>query len=184
MSKEVVLFHIRDYRGATVEDLDIRPAISINPLMGIQDALEIAFENEFTYLPVIHEENKRLLGILNVEDLKKDSSKVSRSFLKPIVKNYMFWFHRIAKERYEKEHDANSTTTSTTTSATTVKTKMLKPRNKKYNVITPLTPLEELAAFFNKGVYFAIITNAEENFVYGVATPEDLIKYENSRPKL
>lgn len=182
MSKGVVLFHIRDYRGATVEDLDIRPAISIHPLMGIQEAVEIAFENEFTYLPVIHEENKRLLGILNVEDLRNDTSKISRSFLKPIVKNYMFWFHQLSKAKYEQEHESAST--STTKPETKLKTKMLKPRGKRYDVITPLTPLEDLAAFFNKGVYFAIITNENENFVYGVATPEDLIKYENSRPKL
>lgn len=173
-----ILFSSRDYRGATVEDLDIRPAISINPTTTLDHALELAYEHQFTYLPVIHEENKRLLGILNVEQLTKNPEALGRSFLKPLVFNYMLWFHQSSRKAYEQEHkEKNLQPTSTTT-------KMLKPKGKRYDVITPLTPLEKLADFFNRGVYFAIITNEQENFVYGVATPEDLSKYENSRPKL
>lgn len=169
------LFHTRDYRGATVEDLDIKPALSINPTTTLDEAVEIAFENEFTNLPVIHEDNKKLLGILNVESLKNEKSK----FLKPIVKNYMLWFHQKAREKYEsEEREGNKTTTSL---STTIRTPT---KGRKYAVITPLTPLEELSKFFNGGNYFAIVTNDVGTFVYGVATPEDLVKYENSRPRL
>ncbi|SGZ49605.1 CIC11C00000002953 [Sungouiella intermedia] len=173
------LFHIIDYRGATVEDLDIRPAISINPSTALQRAIEVSFENEFTYLPVIHETNKRLLGVLNVEEFKVDPLKASKSCLKPITKNYMHWFNQKARAKYEQE--------STSKNTTPLNLKILKPKTsngKKFEVLTPLTPLEGLAQFFNTGNYFAIITNGDGNLVYGVVTPEDLIKYENSRPRL
>ena len=59
-----------------------------------------------------------------------------------------------------------------------------KSKGKHFDIITPDTPLEKLADFFNSGVYFAIITNGEGTIVYGVATPEDLEKFERARPKL
>ncbi|EGV64880.1 hypothetical protein CANTEDRAFT_103408 [Yamadazyma tenuis ATCC 10573] len=172
------LFHTRDYRGATVEDLDIKPAISVNPITDLSVALEIAYENEFTYLPVIHESNKKLLGVLNVGELRRHPQKVTNSFLKPVVKNYMIWFHQKAREKYDSEEHTNISSSSTTT--------IQKPtsKGKKFQVLTPWSPLEDLATFFNSGMYFAIITNDHSNFVYGVATPEDLTRYENSRPRL
>lgn len=174
------LFHIVDYRGATVEDLDIRPAISINPSTLLERAIEVSFENEFTYLPVIHETNKRLLGVLNVEVFKADPLKITKSFLKPITKNYMHWFSQKARSNYEQESENAKGTTP-------LHLKILKPRSsqgKRFDVLTPLTPLEKLGEFFNTGNYFAIITNGDGNLVYGVVTPEDLIKYEHSRPRL
>lgn len=174
------LFHTVDYRGATIEDLDIRPAISINPSTPLQKAFQVAFENEFSFLPVIHETNKRLLGVLNVEALQQSPDKLRNSFLKPVTVNYMLWFSQKARERYEK-------TSVQAPSSTQLNSKILKPRpsgGKHYEVLTPLTPLERLAKFFNSGNYFAIITNGEGNLVYGVVTPQDLLKYEHSRPRL
>ncbi|EEQ41701.1 putative cystathionine beta-synthase [Clavispora lusitaniae] len=163
------LFHTVDYRGATVEDLDIRPAISINPGTSIDRAIHVAFENEFSFLPVIHEAHKTLLGVLNVEEAK-------RAPPKDITKNHMLWFSQRARSNYEKE--------SKTHEKTPVNSKIFRPSSRKYHVLTPLTSLEELAAFFNDGNYFAIITNGDGNLVYGVVTPEDLLKYEHSRPRL
>lgn len=181
MSKAPSLFAIRDYRGATVEDLDIKPAISINPTTHLNEALEIAYENEFTYLPVIHESNKKLLGIFNVEDLKTSHDQNNRTRLAPLVKNHMLWFKQTSKANYEKEHQEPQKL-----NKTALNTTILKPQSKgkSFDVITPMTPLENLAKFFSDGVYFAIITNDEGTLVYGVATPEDLTRYENSRPRL
>lgn len=178
MSDNLVLFRLRDYRGATVEDLDFKPAISVNPLTSINEALEIAFENEFTYLPVIDENNRKLLGVLNVDDIK---SQHERSFLKPVVKNYMYWFHQKSRENYEKR-----TQNSPQIKKTSINTSIKRPgsKAKRFDIITPMTPLEELASFFNEGYYFAIVTNGAGSIVYGVLTPEDLRKYENSRPRL
>lgn len=179
-----ILFHIRDYRGATVEDLDIKPAKSINPTTHISVAIEIAFEHEFTYLPVIHESNKKLLGVINVEDLRQNPKKAHSSFLKPIVKNYMIWFNQKARENYEKEKLTSDQNQEQQQQQTHINATIKKPQGKSFSIITPWTPLEELSKFFNTGIYFAIITNDEGTFVYGVATPEDLIRYENSRPRL
>lgn len=177
------MFKQRDYRGATVEDLDIKPAISINPSTLLDDALEVSFEHEFSYLPVIHESNKKLLGIFEVDNVKRDNELRSRAFLKPVVSNYMLWFNQKAREKYvSKAVPQESAKTRKTAPHSTI----VKPHTsgKTFHVITPDTPLEQLAAFFNTGVYFAIITNGEGTIVYGVATPEDLEKFEKARPNL
>lgn len=183
MSSTPVLFHTRDYRGATIEDLDIPPAISINPTTPLEVAIEISYENEFTYLPVIHEFNRKLLGILNVGTLRSSPSQLKKTSLTPIAKNYMLWFHHKARQSYEKESQQRGTKTSKTVLKASIK-RPTGASGRKYDVLTPLTPLEDLALFFNRGIYFAIITNSEGTLVYGVATPEDLTKYENSRPRL
>lgn len=172
------LFHILDYRGATIEDLDIRPAISISPLTSLRKAFQVAFENEFTFLPVILNVNKRLLGVLNVLEINPAELKSPDS----VVKDHMLWFSQNAKEKY-----AQYVQLLKTSEATPLNTKIFKPkptRGKQYEVLTPLSPLEDLAKFFNSGNYFAIITTGEGNLVYGVVTPEDLSKYEKSRPRL
>lgn len=173
-----LLFHVTDYRGATVEDLDIRPAISVNPSTPLNRAFEVAFENEFTFLPVIHEKNKRLLGVVKLMD-QKPVTNDSKS-KETLTIEHMHWFSQKAKEKYLKEgHQADV--------KTPLNSKILKPRSsggQNYRVLTPMTPLEDLGKFFNSGNYFAIITNGEGNLVYGVVTPEDLGKYEHSRPRL
>lgn len=179
----VTTFARTDYRGATIEDLDIKPAISINPTTHLLEALEISYENEFTYLPVIHEESRKLLGVLNVEEIKKSLETYKKSTLKPEVRYFMLWFHQGVREKYERA----SSTRSTTPEKTPINSTIMKPGSssgKRYQILTPLTSLEDLATFFNSGEFFAIVTNPEGNFVYGVATPDDLKKYEKSRPKL
>ncbi|KAK6199914.1 uncharacterized protein RJT21DRAFT_37635 [Scheffersomyces amazonensis] len=179
-TKDSNIFQVRDYRGATIEDLDVRPAISINPTTSIDEAIEISYEYEFDFLPVIHEANRKLLGVLNVKELIENAEKIRKSPLKPITRNYMLWFHQKARQNYDQEHEEDISPKKTPVYST-----IYKPGgSKKYSVLTPITPLEELAAFFNSGNYFAIITNGRGDFVYGVATPEDLKKFESSRPKL
>ncbi|KAI5950526.1 hypothetical protein CANMA_005186 [Candida margitis] len=185
------IFTTQDYRGATIEDLNIPLAISTNPTSSIYDAIEIGYEYEFTYLPVIHELNKRLLGVVNLEQFKANSpssdSPSADSLKEPIVFNYMLWFNPSTKRKYEQvilQKNPKGGNGTNGVGNTTPKTKILKPRGKRYSVLTPYSPLEDLASFFNRGNYFAIITNDSGNFVYGVVTPQDLSKYEQSRPKL
>lgn len=176
---ETTMFTNRDYRGATVEDLDIKPAISINPMTNIYDALEISYENEFTYLPVIDERNKKLLGVLNVEHLRNNPDLIKSNDLEPIVQTFMFWFNKNARRKYLADKNHKQTTP--------LNTKIVKPvgaSSSEYTILSPFSPLEDLAAFFNSGNYFAIITETNGNFVYGVATPDDLRRYEKARPKL
>ncbi|KAI5952341.1 hypothetical protein KGF54_003207 [Candida jiufengensis] len=169
------IFKTRDYRGATIEDLDLPPAISINPSTSIKDAIQIGFEYDFTFLPIIHEINKKLLGVLNLDEIN-NNSKINGN---EKVMKYMYWFNKSTQRKYQNNKEP-------TTNSTSLKTTILKPNTgKRYSVLTPFSPLEDLASFFNRdNNYFAIITNDEGTFVYGIATPEDLIKYEKSRPKL
>ncbi|CAN3371425.1 hypothetical protein DIURU_005103 [Diutina rugosa] len=161
---------MKDYRGATIEDLDIKPAISVNPQTTILQALETAYEGEFTFLPVIHEANKKLLGVLNVDEVEPKKGE--------LVKNHMMWFSQAAKRAYEQQQQPQAKTPRNTKIITP------QPSSKTYTVLTPGTPLEELDAFFAQGNPFAIITEAGGKFVYGVATLEDLQLYEKSRPLL
>ncbi|RCK67489.1 hypothetical protein Cantr_02847 [Candida viswanathii] len=179
MSATPISFATRDYRGATVEDLNMAQAISINPSTSLYDALAVGYEYDFTFLPVIDEETKRLLGVINVEDMRNAENQVKNSFLAPVVRNYMVWFNQTAKKKYESRMRQGATSTQTSKTS-----KILKPRGKRYEVLTPYSPLEQLAKFFNQGNYFAIITGGDGDFVYGVVTPEDLKKYEQARPKL
>ncbi|EDK44268.1 conserved hypothetical protein [Lodderomyces elongisporus NRRL YB-4239] len=193
MTTTPILFHTQDYRGATIEDLNIPQALSVNPSTSIYGAIELGFENEFTYLPVIHELNKRLLGVINLEQFKQGTAQINHAKQEPTVFDYMIWFNQNTKRKYETEIRNNKNIQNGTgegkgkgkiLETTSPKTKILKPKGKRYSVLTPFSPLEDLAGFFNRGNYFAIVTNDLGNFVYGVVTPQDLMKYEQSRPKL
>lgn len=83
----------RDFRGATVEDLDPPPALCIYPDMTIGSALEISFEHSFSYLPVLNRQ-RRLLGYLTAEQLEK--SDISATSL---VKEHYNRF-RTSKKRF------------------------------------------------------------------------------------
>lgn len=55
---------------ATVEDLDLLPALSIHPSTKLSDALDMSYERSYSYLPVISIKDKRLLGYLTAEELQ------------------------------------------------------------------------------------------------------------------
>jgi hypothetical protein len=61
-------------------------------------------------------------------------------------------------------------------------------RGRKYTVITPATPLEDLERFFDGGMSagqtqdFAVVTDPERKFVLGVATKADLEEFVKRRP--
>lgn len=61
--------------------------------------------------------------------------------------------------------------------------RFLKPEKsgRKYQKITPNTPLQDLESFL-KNEQFAIVTDEQSRFVLGVATQEDLDKYNQHRP--
>lgn len=59
---------------ATVEDLDLLPALTIYPSTPLVQALELSYEHEYSYLPVVSTQSKRLLGYLTAEQLRKATS--------------------------------------------------------------------------------------------------------------
>ncbi|KAL2020722.1 hypothetical protein VTK56DRAFT_8022 [Thermocarpiscus australiensis] len=58
------------YRGATVEDLDPPPALSLNPSDPISLALLAAFERDYTHLTVVDAATRSLLGYLSIPHLQ------------------------------------------------------------------------------------------------------------------
>ncbi|CAN6607249.1 hypothetical protein TRVA0_003S02696 [Trichomonascus vanleenenianus] len=82
-----------DYRGATVEDLDLLPALSIHPNTLLSEALDMSYERSYSYLPVISSKDKRLLGYLTAEQLQKEANADPKSK----VKDYYVRFQKQAK---------------------------------------------------------------------------------------
>lgn len=65
-----------DYRGATVEDLDRPPAVSVRPDTPLSEALALSFENEFSHLPVL-DGSRRLLGFLTARELESRAAQAA-----------------------------------------------------------------------------------------------------------
>ncbi|RMZ66602.1 phosphatase 2c [Pyrenophora seminiperda CCB06] len=59
------------YRGATVEDLDPPPALSIQPTDPISWALMSGLERDYTHLTVISQTNRALLGYISIPHLQQ-----------------------------------------------------------------------------------------------------------------
>ncbi|KAH7123749.1 hypothetical protein B0J11DRAFT_436480 [Dendryphion nanum] len=59
------------YRGATVEDLDPPPALSVKPTDPISHALMSGIERDYTHLTVISQENRGLLGYISIPRLQQ-----------------------------------------------------------------------------------------------------------------
>ncbi|KAL4253057.1 CBS domain superfamily protein [Abortiporus biennis] len=57
------------YRGAVVEDLQLPPAFALPSDEAISRAIELAYERDFSYIPVLDRE-RRPLGYVDVAQLK------------------------------------------------------------------------------------------------------------------
>ncbi|BGP19626.1 hypothetical protein JCM10213_000083 [Rhodosporidiobolus nylandii] len=144
-----------DYRGATVEDLQLSPALVLPISTPVSTALQLAFERDFSILP-LHSSTSRaeLLGWLDVEALK------------PLAEKGQVGWEATLEELQEKKEGA-------------APVKRFR-REREYKVITPDTPLEELEAFFSSQAAessFALVTDAARKFVLGLVTREDLSKF-------
>jgi len=58
------------YRGAVVEDLQLQPAFALPSEEPISRAIELAYERDFSQIPVLGK-NRRPLGYVDVAELKK-----------------------------------------------------------------------------------------------------------------
>lgn len=58
------------YRGATIEDLDLAPALSITPSTPISAALAMSYDRDYSQLTVVDSQTRSLLGYLDVERIK------------------------------------------------------------------------------------------------------------------
>jgi transcription initiation factor TFIID subunit 10 len=62
------------YRGATVEDLQLSPAVCVPTTATVGAALQVAFDHEYEQLPVLSSSNgnRKLLGYLDVKKLRAE----------------------------------------------------------------------------------------------------------------
>lgn len=74
-----------NFRGATVEDLDSLPALTVTPSTLLGEALELSYEMNYSFLPVVSKVDRRLLGYLTAEQLQKADEKKLAS---PVREHY------------------------------------------------------------------------------------------------
>ncbi|KAI8070970.1 tryptophan synthase beta subunit-like PLP-dependent enzyme [Gongronella butleri] len=70
MVKELEYATFNRYRGASVEDLQLPVAITVTPATTVSRALDLMLEREFSQLPVVHADNKKLVGYVSLASLQ------------------------------------------------------------------------------------------------------------------
>ncbi|EKM75651.1 hypothetical protein AGABI1DRAFT_116254 [Agaricus bisporus var. burnettii JB137-S8] len=91
-------FYTDKYRGAVVEDLQLSPAFALPSTEPISRAIELAYEREFSHIPVL-DKNRRPLGYIDVADLKK-KWEAGQADPNDRISKYMVKFIRNASEPY------------------------------------------------------------------------------------
>ncbi|CAG8783385.1 14603_t:CDS:2, partial [Acaulospora morrowiae] len=140
---------IEKYRAASVEDLQLPAAVTVSPNSALSHAIELMMEREFSQLPVVNE-NRKLLGYVSLASLQ-DHIDAGDALPSEKIERWMFTF---GSNNGSDGGDKNGSKGSTAG----VK------RRKKYQLITPDTPLMELAKFFENHS-FAVVTDFERKFV-------------------
>ncbi|KAL2811908.1 hypothetical protein BJX63DRAFT_266041 [Aspergillus granulosus] len=146
------------YRGATVEDLDPPPALSVSPSTPISSALLAAFERDYTHLTVTSSTKRSLLGYLSIPRLKellaagtvKDSDTVSA-----------------AMQRFNRKRG--------TYQVITMETPLEELQKFFESWVGANGETREKQGF-------AVVTDSERKFVLGVATEADLEEFVKRRP--
>ncbi|SPO23004.1 related to TAF10 - TFIID and SAGA subunit [Ustilago trichophora] len=145
---------VAKYRGATVEDLQVPPAISVPRSTSISSALRVALDHDYSQLPLVSDKNRKLLGYVQKDRLEEQVRSGSSD-------------QSVASIMTKFSSGASPSSSSAAAAAT-------------YTVITPDTGLAELEVFLQSHP-FAFITDPGRAFVLGVATQEDLSKYVSRR---
>jgi len=59
------------YRGATVEDLQLPPAVCVSLNSNLLTALTVANDHDYSQLPVLDDNDRKLKGYLDIRELKQ-----------------------------------------------------------------------------------------------------------------
>ncbi|SAM00350.1 hypothetical protein [Absidia glauca] len=70
MVKDLEYLSYDRYRAASVEDLQLPAAVTITPSTTVSRALDLMLEREYSQLPVIHANNKKLVGYVSMASLQ------------------------------------------------------------------------------------------------------------------
>lgn len=71
------------YRGATVEDLQLSPAVCVYRSASIEKALSVAHDHDYSQLPLVGQ-SRKLLGYVDVGNLKERLEKGQSSSTDPV----------------------------------------------------------------------------------------------------
>ncbi|KAF7797040.1 hypothetical protein EIP86_008232 [Pleurotus ostreatoroseus] len=128
------------------QDLQLPPAFALPADEALSRAIELAYERDFSQIPVL-DHTRKPIGYLDVPALKTKweagEANPVRTVL-PINDKVLVYM-----------------------------TKFRRSRSQPYTVITPSTPLAELEQFLHANL-FAIVTDWGRKFVLAVATQQDL----------
>ncbi|KAE8382815.1 hypothetical protein BDV26DRAFT_252675 [Aspergillus bertholletiae] len=146
------------YRGATIEDLDPPPALSVSPSDLVSSAMLAAYERDFTHLTVTSSTKRSLLGYLSIPRLKqllkegaiKESDSVSAAMQRFNRKRGLYHVITMETPLEELEQFFESETG---------------PNGEK-----------------REKQEFAVVTDASRKFVLGVVTKGDLEEFVKRRP--
>jgi CBS domain containing-hemolysin-like protein len=87
------------YRGAVVEDLQLPPAFALPISEPIGRAIEMAYDRDFSYFPVLDDGDRRPVGYVEVGKLK-ELWETGRADPNDPVEKYIVRFKRTASEPY------------------------------------------------------------------------------------
>lgn len=100
MATELEYISQSRYRAASVEDLQLPAAVTIAPTSTVGYALDLMLEREYSQLPVIKPENRKLVGYVSLNALQ-DSLTRNSVHLNSTVSSYMFSFKKETNNKYQ-----------------------------------------------------------------------------------
>ncbi|KAG0347052.1 hypothetical protein BG004_000218 [Podila humilis] len=129
MARSAAYHRHEKYRAASVEELQLPAAVTIPPTASVGYALDLMMTREFSQLPVLNPTNRKLMGYISLTSLTT-LLEDGRAKESDHVSQWMYSFLK------KNNSGARST----------------------YETITPMTPLADLAKFFEKHS-FAVVTD-------------------------
>ena len=145
------------YRGATVADLDLPPALSTSPSTSLDDAFISASSHDYTHLTVISPTTRSLLGYLPIPRLRVLLETRQLQPSDPVSKA-MVRFKRGNGHVY----------------------KVIAMETELWELESFFEGVGEIGSGGKQD--FAVVTDAERKFVLGVVTKEDLAEFIKRRP--
>ena len=145
------------YRGATVADLDLPPALSTSPNTPVSEALLAASSHDYSHLTVLSDNTRSLLGYLTISKLQ---NLLTSKVLQPSdpVSKAMVRFQRRGDNKYQ---------------VITMETELWELEGFFENVGEYSTDSKQ---------DFAVVTDGGRKFVLGVVTRSDLEEFVRRRP--
>ncbi|KAJ1968315.1 hypothetical protein H4R35_006463 [Dimargaris xerosporica] len=168
---------INKYRGASVEDLQLPAAVAIAPTDTIAHALEVMRERDYSQLPVITA-HRQLVGYVTLATLQALVDHQRAEYTQNID-SVMYHFRPFPASNGSRSASSRQNAEKSSLD-NRPRLGSIRPR---YQLITPSTPLNELAKFFEQHSV-AFVTDQSRKFCLGVVTKFDLMKFVSRRSGL